>query len=156
MILGAGGAARAAVYGLLGRGVEVALCNRTLDKAEAIAGHFGGRVTAHPSSEREALLGDCDLLVNTTSLGMVNQPPLDIDLSPLPEGAVVYDVVYVPLETGLLKQAKAKGHRTVDGLGMLLHQAVEGFARWFGRRPQVTAELRQILVDDIRARTPGA
>jgi shikimate dehydrogenase len=156
VILGAGGAARAAVHGLLGRGLEVALCNRTLDRAEALVGHFGGRVTAHGAAGRQALLADCDLLVNTTSLGMVGQPPLEIDLSPLPERAVVYDVVYVPLETDLLKQAKARGLRTVDGLGMVLHQAVEGFAHWFGQRPQVTAELRQILVDDIRAKTPGA
>jgi shikimate dehydrogenase len=156
LVLGAGGAARAAVHGLLGRGLDVALCNRTLDRAEALVGHFGGRVTAHGAAGRQALLADCDLLVNTTSLGMVGQPPLEIDLSPLPERAVVYDVVYVPLETDLLKQAKARGLRTVDGLGMLLHQAVEGFAHWFGQRPQVTAELRQILVDDIRAKTPGA
>ena len=156
VILGAGGSTRAAVHGLLHRGLEVALCNRTLDKAEALAGHFGGRITAHPLAGREALLRDCDLLVNTTSLGMVHQPPLDIDLSPLPDGAVVYDIVYVPLETDLLKQAKARGLRTVDGLGMLLHQAVEGFGRWFGQRPEVTAELRQMLADDIRAKTPGA
>lgn len=156
LILGAGGAARAAVHGLLGRGLDVAVCNRSIGKAEALASHFGGRVTVHRQDAREALLAGCDLLVNTTSLGMLKQPPLEIDLSPLPQSAVVYDVVYVPLETGLLKQAKARGLRTVDGLGMLLHQAVEGFRRWFGQQPEVTAELRRILEDDIRAKTPGA
>ena len=109
LVLGAGGAARAAVHGLLGRGLDVAILNRSLDRAQALARHFGGRVTAHAQDEREALLSGCDLLVNTTSLGMSKQPPLDIDLSPLHPGAVVYDVVYVPLETGLLKQAKARG-----------------------------------------------
>jgi shikimate dehydrogenase len=102
------------------------------------------------------LMREADLLVNTTSLGMLGKPPLEIDLAPLKPGAVVYDVVYVPLETGLLKAAKAKGHRTVDGLGMLLHQAVEGFRHWFGTTPEVTAELRALLIDDIRAKTPGA
>jgi shikimate dehydrogenase len=87
---------------------------------------------------------------------MVGQPPLEINLSPLKQDAIVYDVIYVPLETAILKAAKAKGHRTVDGLGMLLHQGVEGFSRWFGRRPEVTAELRKLLIDDIRAKTPGA
>jgi len=156
LILGAGGATRAAVHGLLGRGLEVAVCNRTFERAQTIAGHFGGRVTAHREADLEALLHGCDLFVNTTSLGMSKQPPLDIDLSPLPREAIVYDIVYVPLETELLKQAKAGGRKTVDGLGMLLHQAVEGFRRWFGQRPEVTAELRQILVDDINARAPVA
>lgn len=155
VILGAGGAARAATYGLMGRGFEVALCNRTVPKAEALATHFGAKVSAHGFDERDALLTQCDLLVNATSLGMVNQPPLEIDLSALKREAVVYDVIYVPLETALLKQARERGHRAVDGLGMLLHQAVEGFSRWFGRRPVVTEELRQILSDDIRAKTPG-
>ena len=87
---------------------------------------------------------------------MINQPRLEIDLAPLKPGAVVYDVIYVPLETDLLKAAKAKGHSTVDGLGMLLHQGVVGFSRWFKQRPEVTAELRQRLIGDIRAKTPGA
>lgn len=156
VILGAGGATRAAVYGLRSRGLEVALCNRTVAKAEALAAHFGKGVTGQGLDELEALMGDADLLVNTTSLGMVGQPPLAIDLAPLKPEAIVYDVVYVPLETGLLKAAKARGHRTVDGLGMLLHQAVEGFRHWFDRTPEVTGELRTLLSDDIRAKTPGA
>jgi len=155
-VLGAGGAARAAIYGLRSRCLEVLLCNRTVAKAEALATHFGDGVSAHGLDKLPGLLEQSDLLVNTTSLGMVGQPPLDIDLSPLKAGAIVYDVVYVPLETAILKAAKAGGHRTVDGLGMLLHQAVEGFSHWFGRRPEVTAELRTLLADDIRAKTPGA
>jgi len=155
-VLGAGGAARAAIYGLRGRGLEVSLCNRTIARAEALATHFGDGVSAHGLDALPGLLSQSDLLVNTTSLGMVGQPPLDIDLAPLKADAIVYDVVYVPLETVILKAAKARGHRTVDGLGMLLHQAVEGFSHWFGRRPEVTAELRTLLSDDIRAKTPGA
>ena len=96
-----------------------------------------------------ALLEDADFLVNTTSLGMVGQPPLAIDLAPLPVKAVVADIVYAPLETGLLRQAAARGLRTSGGLGMLLHQAVPGFARWFGKTPRVTAELRALVAADI-------
>jgi shikimate dehydrogenase len=156
VVLGAGGAARAAIFGLLGRGFAVCVCNRTLAKAEDLARHFGDGVSAHGLEELPALLANSELLVNATSLGMVGQPPLEIDLSPLKQDAIVYDVIYVPLETAILKAAKAKGLRTVDGLGMLLHQGVEGFSRWFGRRPEVTAELRKLLIDDIRAKTPGA
>jgi len=156
LVLGAGGATRAAVFGLLGRGLEVSICNRTVSKAETLAAHFGDGVSAHGLDAIAALMEDCDLLVNTTSLGMVGQPPLEIDLSPLKADAIVYDVIYVPLETAILKAARAKGHRTVDGLGMLLHQGVEGFSRWFGLRPEVTPELRKLLTDDIRAKTPGA
>ena len=155
-VLGAGGAARAAIYGLRGRGLEVSLCNRTVARAEALVAHFGDGVSAHGFDALPGLLEQSDLLVNTTSLGMVGQPPLDIDLSPLKADAIVYDVVYVPLETAILKAANARGHRTVGGLGMLLHQAVEGFNHWFARRPEVTAELRTLLSDDIRAKTPGA
>lgn len=156
VLLGAGGGTRAAVYGLLKRGMAVALCNRTVAKADELARHFGQGVTAHGFDELPGLLAGARLLANTTSLGMVRQPPLDIDLSPLPADAVVNDIVYTPLETGLLKAARARGLRSVDGLGMLLHQAVEGFRHWFGRTPEVTAELRSLLADDIRAKTPGA
>ncbi|MCC0020764.1 MAG: shikimate dehydrogenase [Nitratireductor sp.] len=152
VILGAGGAARAAIYGMLKRGLSVQVVNRTVEKARELAGHFGSQVSAHGTDETEVLLADADLLINTTSLGMKGQPPLEIDLSGLKEGAVVYDVIYVPLETALLKQAAAKGHRTVDGLGMLLHQAVDGFEHWFGVRPEVTPELRQLIIDDLVAK----
>lgn len=156
VILGAGGATRAAAYGLQSRGLQVALCNRTASKAQKLADHFGAGVSAHAMEELGGLLENCDLLVNATSLGMIGQPAHNIDLAPLKRDAIVYDVVYVPLETDLLKKAREKGHRTVDGLGMLLHQGVEGFSRWFKTRPDVTAELRQLLIDDIRAKTPGA
>lgn len=156
VILGAGGATRAIVHGLLGRGLEVALVNRTVEKAAALAARFGPRVSAHGPADRDRLLAGCDLLVNATSLGMVGQPALEIDLAVLPPRAVVYDIVYVPLETPLLRQAAARGLRTVDGLGMLLHQGAVGFGRWFGQRPEVTRELRDLLAADIRARTPGA
>lgn len=156
LVLGAGGAARAATYGLLQRGCTVHLVNRTPDRAEALAEHFGAKVHAHAWDELAALLPQADVLVNTTSLGMLAKPPLEIDLRGLKPSAVVHDIVYVPLETGLLRAAKARGHRTVDGLGMLLHQAVAGFEHWFGVKPVVTDELRRLIEDDIRAKTPGA
>lgn len=155
VILGAGGAARAAAYGLKTRGLSIDLCNRTVSKAEELADHFGG-MGGHGLEALPDLLSRADLLVNTTSLGMLGKEPLEIDLSTLKDGAIVYDVIYVPLETRLLKDAKARGHRTVDGLGMLLHQAVHGFRHWFGRTPEVTAELRAMLIEDIRAKIPGA
>ena len=152
VIIGAGGATRAAAYGLLGRGLDVALCNRTTAKADALVSHFGRGLSAHPLADIGKLLADADVLVNATSLGMVGQPALEIDLGQLKRDAVVYDVVYVPQETGLLKAAQARGHRTVDGLGMLLHQAVEGFRHWFGKTPDVTHDLRMLLSEDIRAK----
>jgi shikimate dehydrogenase len=156
IVLGAGGAARAAIYGLRGRGLKVSICNRTFAKAEKLATHFGDGVSANGMEALPGLMRDCDVLVNATSLGMVGQPPLEIDLAPLKATAIVYDVIYVPLETGILKAARQKGHRTVDGLGMLLHQGVEGFSYWFGLRPEITPELRQLLIDDIIAKTARA
>lgn len=156
VILGAGGAARAAIHGLLGRGQRVTLVNRTREHAETLAAHFGSGVSVAEWADLGSQLPSTDLLVNTTSCGMLAKPPLDVDISGLKQQAVVYDVVYVPLETGLLKMAAAKGHRTVDGLGMLMHQATAGFRRWFGVTPIVTAELRTILENDIREKTPGA
>jgi shikimate dehydrogenase len=156
LILGAGGAARAAAYALLGRGLAIRLANRTRARGEALAAHFGSKVTAHAMAEVPALLARADLLVNTTSLGMAGKPELPIDLAPMPARGVVYDVVYVPLQTPLLDAAQRRGLRAVDGLGMLLHQATGGFARWFGRTPTVTAELRALLEADIRAALPPA
>jgi shikimate dehydrogenase len=156
VMLGAGGAARAAADGLLLRGFTVHVVNRTPEHAEALARHFGPRVVAHGWGELADLLPGADLLVNTTSLGMMGKPPLAVNLAGLKPAAVVCDIVYVPLETDLLKAARARGHRTVDGLGMLLHQAVAGFEHWFKRRPTVTGELRRLIEDDIRAKTPGA
>jgi shikimate dehydrogenase len=152
VVLGAGGAARSAVYMLGQRGVEVEIVNRTLPRAEDLAARFGAR--AHGTDALARLLPAADLLVNCTSLGMAGKGALDIDLAPLKPRAVVYDVIYVPLETALLKRARERGHRTVDGLGMLLHQAGYGFRKWFGGKPQVTPELRAMLEADIVAKTP--
>jgi shikimate dehydrogenase len=156
VVLGAGGAARAIVHGLTGRGIRVALVNRTLGRAEQLATHSGGLASAHPSGELSHFLGEADLLVNATSLGMTGKAPLQVDIGSLKRAAIVYDIVYVPLETPLLVAAKARGHPTVDGLGMLLHQAVPGFARWFGATPTVTPELRALIEQDIRRETGAA
>lgn len=150
IVLGAGGAARAVVAGLLDRGFpRVAVVNRTPAKAQDIVAFDPTRVAAHGFEALPGLLRDAGLLVNATSLGMTGQPPLDVDLSPMPPGAVVTDIVYAPLETALLAQARARSLAAVDGLGMLLHQAAPGFARWFGVRPVVTPELRALIVADL-------
>lgn len=155
VVLGAGGSARSAVYALSQRGVRVKLVNRTIERAQELAKHFGALfgalVSAHGHSELPALLSEADVLVNCTSTGMTGKPPLVIDLVPLKKSAVVYDIVYVPLETDLLAQAKKRGHRCVDGLGMLLHQAGYGFQKWFGAKTHITAALRQLIEADIVA-----
>ena len=154
LVLGAGGAARAATYGFRQRGLSVSLVNRTLARAEQLAANFPG-VTVHGYDALPRLMADADVLINTTSLGQAGNPQLEIDLTNLKRSAIVYDVIYVPLETGLLKAARRAGHRTVDGLSMLLYQAVPGFAHWFGVTPTVTAEQRAILEADIRAKSGG-
>jgi len=147
VILGAGGAAKAVIYALLEAGApQVRVLNRNLDRAKNLSARFGDRVSVHEMSDLPNLLRDCNLLVNTTSLGMTGQPPLAVDLSNLPKTAVVNDIVYAPLETDLLKQARALGAVAVDGLGMLLHQAAPGFAKWFGTEPAVTDELRRAVL----------
>lgn len=152
LVLGAGGSSRAVVFGLLERGIKcVRLANRTLERARAVADQFNANVVPTPWEEIPAAAAQAKLLVNTTSLGMNGQPPLAIDLAALPEMAVVADLVYVPLETELLRAARARGLRTADGLGMLLHQAVRGFELWFGQRPSVTAELRALVEADLAA-----
>ena len=152
LVLGAGGSSRAVVFGLLERGVKrVRLANRTLERARAVADQFKGDVVPTLWDDIPAAAAQAQLLVNTTSLGMKGQPPLEIDLAALPANAVVADLVYVPLETELLRAARARGLRTADGLGMLLHQAVRGFELWFGQRPTVTAELRALVEADIAA-----
>jgi shikimate dehydrogenase len=154
VVLGAGGAARAVLYGLQQRGVaEIILANRTFERAEALAARFGAPLKACAWSDLPQALAGARLLVNTTSLGMAGQPALELDLSPLDHGALVTDIVYVPLETPLLTLARARGHRVVDGLGMLLYQAVPGFERWFGVRPEVTPGLRALIEADIRAKS---
>jgi shikimate dehydrogenase len=151
VVLGAGGAARGIVYALISRGVgRIVIVNRTRGRGEDLQRQFPeATIELADYAALPAQLEDADLLVNTTSLGMIGQPPLEIDLAPLPSGAVVADIVYAPLETALLRQAAARGLRSSGGLGMLLHQAVPGFARWFGRVPQVTAELRALVAADI-------
>lgn len=150
LVLGAGGSSRAVVFGLLERGIEhVHLANRTLARAETLAKQFGPNVHPLPWDGIDHVLPRAMLLVNTTSLGMHGQPPLDIDVARLPRAAVVADLVYVPLVTPLLAAAAARGLKTADGLGMLLHQAVRGFELWFGRRPEVTAELRALVEADL-------
>ncbi|MGH6785088.1 MAG: shikimate dehydrogenase, partial [Sphingomicrobium sp.] len=152
VVLGAGGAARAILHGLLAEGARrIFLANRTSGRAEALAGAIGPAVTVVDWRDRNRALAGCGLLVNATSLGMTGKHPLDLDLASLPPNAVVADIVYSPLETALLAAARARGNRTVDGLGMLLHQAVPGFERWFGVRPEVTPELRAHVVAHLEA-----
>jgi shikimate dehydrogenase len=153
VVLGAGGAARAVVFGLIERGVtQILLANRTPARAQALADQFGKSVKVIPWSDVNHLLAAAELLVNATSLGMDGQPPLNVDLSGLVPSAVVADIVYAPLDTALLQAARKRGLRTVDGLGMLLHQAVGGFERWFGVRPQVTPQLRALVEADLARR----
>jgi shikimate dehydrogenase len=150
IVLGAGGSARAVVFGLIERGARrIHLVNRTLERAQALRARFGAAVAPAPWDELPALLGDTRLLVNCTSLGMARQPPLAIDVGLLPAGAVVADLVYVPLVTPLLAAARARGLATADGLGMLLHQAVRGFSLWFGVKPTVTPDLRALVEADL-------
>jgi shikimate dehydrogenase len=150
VVLGAGGAARAVIYALLERGhAQIALANRTARRTQELHERFGPRVEPVAWADRAATLEDADLLVNTTTLGMDGHPELVIDVGRLPGHAIVADLVYVPLSTPLLRAAKALNLRTVDGLGMLMHQAVRGFMLWFGKTPEVTAELRTLLEADL-------
>ena len=154
VVLGAGGGARAVIFGLLQRDVRrVFVVNRTPERAQALGKKFGSRVIAAGWDETTGLLGGAGLLVNTTTLGMVGQPPLSINLR-CQASLVVADLVYAPLITPLLALAKDKGLRTADGLGMLLHQAVLGFERWFGVKPEVTSELRALVEADLLAGVP--
>ena len=147
VVLGAGGAARAVVVALLDAGVrDIRLVNRSPERSAALIADIPGPVAVEWADRSQALDGAA-LLVNTTLLGQTGQPPLDLDLSALPVRAVVYDIVYVPLETNLLATARARGNGVVDGLGMLLWQAAPGFAAWFGVQPQVTPELRQCVLE---------
>lgn len=158
LLIGAGGAARAIVFGLLRAGAaKVLVANRTRGKAEALAAYFGSMspaadwIAVVDWAERHRAVGECGLLVNSTSLGMTGQPPLDLNLDDLKEDAVVADIVYTPLTTPLLAAARNRKRRTVDGLGMLLHQAVPGFERWFGVRPEVTPALRDHVAASLGA-----
>lgn len=145
-VLGAGGAARAILVALAERGAkEIRLCNRSLDKAQALAAEFGAPLRAVPWEQREEALDGVALLVNTSSLGMKGQAPLELSLARLPKHALVSDIIYVPLETPLLAAARQRGNATVNGLGMLLNQARPAFQHWFGVLPEVTPELRRLV-----------
>ena len=151
VVLGAGGAARAIVDALGTAGApEIRLANRSLDRARALARSLGGAIAPVSWDKRAAALDGAALLVNATSLGMEKNPLLELDLARLPKTALVNDIVYAPLETALLKAAKARGNRTVDGLGMLLHQGRPGFQRWFGVLPAVTPALRAAVLAALR------
>jgi shikimate dehydrogenase len=145
VVVGAGGAARAVCVALMDEGFAVRLVNRTRERAEEVARALGG-IEVADWAERAGCLDGASLLVNTTSLGMTGQPPLDLALDALPRTALVTDIVYAPLVTDLLARAAARGNPTVDGLGMLLHQARPGFEAWFGKAPEVTPELRAFVL----------
>ncbi len=150
VVLGAGGASLAVVNAILEQGVsEIAVANRTLGKAEELRRRFGSRIAPVAWSSAADELGECSLLVNTTSLGMKGQPELQLDLTRLPDQAVVTDIVYTPLRTRLLEAAAARGNPVVEGLGMLLHQAVRGFSLWFGVTPVVNGALHDLVARDI-------
>jgi shikimate dehydrogenase len=154
VVLGAGGASRAVICGLIERGLKtIHVVNRTAAKAAAARDRFGSAV--HPATWNDVprLLNGTKLLINACSLGMKGQPELKIDLSPMAKDAVVADIVYVPLRTKLLEAAQQRGFKTSDGLDMLLHQAVRGFTLWFGKKPEVTKELREMLAADVMKST---
>ncbi len=150
VVLGAGGAARSICVALIDAGVpELRIVNRTLARAEVLAKDIGARLKPIDWAFHQEALASASLLVNTTTLGMVNHPPLAINLTRLAPKAVVSDIVYIPLETELLRRARERGNTVVDGLGMLLHQARPGFAAWFRREPQVTTALREFMLEDL-------
>jgi shikimate dehydrogenase len=145
--LGAGGAARAVIIALIDAGAqEIRLLNRSRDKAQELAALNPQVVKVHDWSERHAALAGAAMLINTTNQGMYDQPPLDLLLDELPRSALVSDLIYVPLETPLIKAAKARGHVAINGLGMLLNQAVPAFEAWFGIKPVIDAALRQKIL----------
>lgn len=153
-ILGAGGAARAIVLGFLKANItEIRVFNRTRARAEALALHFGDRIKVYDWHERTQRTRDCGVLVNATAAGLKGAGSIGIDFSGFRRECVVCDIVYVPLETELLRGARAAGLQTVDGLGMLLHQAVPGFHKWFGKQPEVTTDLYRRIATDIEAHT---
>lgn len=154
VVIGAGGAARAIIVALIDAGApEIRVVNRTRERAAALAREFGAPLVAIDWEARHAALDGAGLLVQTSTAGMQGQPELDLSLERLPPTAVVDDIVYAPLETRLLAEARARGNRVVDGLGMLLHQGRPGFAAWFGRDPEVTPELADFVAADLKPRS---
>ena len=151
VVLGAGGASRAIVYGLIERGIgTISVANRTFERAEDFRAQFGDSIQPVRWEDLAKVIEGSGLLVNTTSLGMAGEPDLDLDIGGLRSDAVVSDIVYIPLETPLLAAAARRGLKTANGLDMLLHQAVRGFELWFGVRPEVTREQFDMLAADIR------
>jgi shikimate dehydrogenase len=147
LVIGAGGAARAILVALLDAGApEIMLTNRTPDRASALAAEFGTRVKAHPWEKTETLLPQAATVVNTTALGMTGKEAFPFSLNGLSSAALATDIVYTPLDTPFLQAARAQGCATVDGLGMLLHQAAPGFARWFGQVPEIIDETRRVVL----------
>jgi len=147
VVLGAGGASRAVIAALLSEGSkEIIVLNRTIEKAEALKEDYDNKITVESWKNINEVAASCSNIINTTSLGMNNESLIAIQPNAIPETALVSDLVYTPLETNFLKMAKNRGSRTVDGLGMLIHQGVPGFEAWFGQKPLVTAELRKILI----------
>ena len=150
VVIGAGGGSRAVCYGLAQEGArELRLVNRTFDRAKEIAERFGGPIRALPWEQRHEVLEGAAMVVNTTSCGMVGQPPLDLRLDKLPRGALAADIIYIPLETPFLAAARKRGNRTTNGLGMLLNQGRPAWKAWFGIEPEVTAELRAMVEKTI-------
>lgn len=150
VILGAGGASRAIIQAVRDRGIKtIHVVNRTVERAQELADRFGPAVEAHPMGALKDAMTGAGLFINTTSLGMDGSEAPAIDFGVMASSAIVTDIVYVPLKTPMLAQAEAQGLATVDGLGMLLHQAVPGFELWFGCRPTVDAALRQLIIDDM-------
>jgi shikimate dehydrogenase len=150
VVIGAGGGSRAVCYCLAQEGArEIRLINRTLARAKGIADEFGGPIHALPWEQRHDALEDAAMVVNTTSCGMVGQPALDIGLDKLPKSALAADIIYVPLETPFCAAARKRGNRTINGLGMLLHQGRPAWKAWFGIEPEVTAELRAMVEKTI-------
>ena len=157
IVIGAGGAARGIIHALVSRGFErIAVVNRTQSRAQTLVQHFGDSTIALPWGDLATELPRAELLVNASSLGMVGQPPLTVNLGALPERAVVADAVYVPLRTPLIEAARARGLRVAEGLGMLLHQAAPAFERWFGARPVVTPALRALVEAEVVATCEAA
>ena len=154
-MIGAGGSAKAICQRLLRDNVAgIFISNRTFSRAKELQKMFGNKINPIQQEDMQELLSKSDMLINTTSQGMAGQPVLNIDLKYLPARALVADIVYVPLKTALIRQAESLGLKTVPGLGMLLHQAVEGFHRWFGIQPTVTPELYDLIASDILAEHP--